>query len=175
MQEAEKILQVEQNIAWLPQPNEARIVLSSQLPPRELIVTSFVLAFAEDRLLQTRLVKRGWDLTGGHIESGETPEEAARREVDEETAAKLGPLHLLGYQHLQVFGPRPASYNHPYPASYQLFYWAHIVSLNAFSPTEETSERGLFAPEEAEALPWVQTHRELYTIALLAATKNEAV
>lgn len=174
MQEAEKILQVEHNISWLPKPNEGRIVLSSHLPPGELTSTSFVLAFTGERFLQTKLVKRGWDLVGGHIEPGESAEEAARREADEEAAAQLGPLHLLGYQHLRLLGSRPGVYRHPYPDSYQVFYWAHIISLDTFSPTEEASERGLFAPQEAEKLPWVQAHKELYTIALLAATSNES-
>src|SRR5258707_5854402 len=102
MSQTEKVLQIEINIAWLPQPNEGRLVLSSQLPLRELSTTSFILAFSGDRLLQTHLVKRGWDLVGGHIEPGESPEEAARREAYEEAGARLGPLHLLGYQHLRL-------------------------------------------------------------------------
>ena len=170
MQEAEKILQIEHNIAWLPQPNEGRMVLSTQPPPRELTATALVLAFAGDRLLQTHLCKRGWDVIGGHIEPGETPEEAVRREAYEEAAARLGPLHVLGYQRLQVSGPRPAAYTHPYPVSYQIFYRAHIEALDDFTPTEEALERGLFAPAEALALPWVQVHRELYLAALALAT-----
>lgn len=170
MQEAEKILQIERNIAWLPQPNEGRIVLSTQPPPQELTATALVLAFAGDHLLQTRLSKRGWDIIGGHIEPGETQEEAARREAYEEAAARLGPLHMLGYQRLQVSGPKPAFYSHPYPLSYQLFYWASIEALDDFTPTEEALERGLFAPAEALELQWVQAHRELYLAALSFAT-----
>ena len=70
MQKDERILSIEQNISWLPQPNESRIVLSSQLPPGEMIATALVLAFDGDRLLQTHLVARGWDIVGGHIEPG---------------------------------------------------------------------------------------------------------
>lgn len=170
MQDAEKILQIEHNIAWLPQPNEGRIVLSTLPPLRELTATALVLAFAGNRLLQTRLSKRGWDIIGGHIEPGETPEEAARREAYEETGARLGPLLMLGYQRLQVSGPKPAFYSHPYPLSYQIFYWTHIEALDDFTPTEEALERGLFAPAEALELPWVQTYRELYLAALAQAT-----
>lgn len=171
MSSTEKVIQIEHNIPWLPQPNEGHIVLSAQLPPLELSATAFVLAFSEDCMLQTKLVKRGWDLVGGHIEPGETPEEAARREAYEEASARLGPLHLLGYQHLHISGPRPAAYRYAYPDSYQIFYRAQIVSLDGFSATNETQERGLFSPEEAEKLPWVQAHRALY-LATLAVSKD---
>jgi len=73
MQKEERTLKIEQNLLWLPQPNEVRTVLSSQLPPAEMIATALVLAFDRDRLLQTHLVARGWDIVGGHIEPGETP------------------------------------------------------------------------------------------------------
>ncbi|QBD79057.1 NUDIX domain-containing protein [Ktedonosporobacter rubrisoli] len=167
----EQIVQVEQNISWLPLPNEGYIALSSQLPPTELIATALVLAFDGDRLLQTNLVVRGWDIVGGHIEPGESPEEAARREAYEEAGAKLKELHLLGYQRLRLFGPQPPSYRYPYPDSYQVFYWAQIEALDEFRPTEETQERALFAPEEARKLPWPRRHSALYQAALQATLK----
>lgn len=170
MQKAEKILQVETDINWLPQPNEGTIVLSSLLPVRDLIGTAFVLAFDGGRFLHTKLVKRGWDLPGGHVEVGETPEETARREAYEETGATLGPLHLLAYQRLRLLGPQPAQYKYPYPESYQVFYWAHLVALDTFIPTSETSARGLFTPDEAQTLPWVRQHTTLYQASLQAAT-----
>ncbi|MFL5666256.1 MAG: hypothetical protein ACJ8BW_33650 [Ktedonobacteraceae bacterium] len=51
MDEAEKILRVEQDIPWLPKPNESYVVLSSHLPPHELVTTAFALAFTDDCLL----------------------------------------------------------------------------------------------------------------------------
>lgn len=170
MQEADKILKTERNISWLPQPNESQIVLSSRLPPREIIATALVLAFDGDRLLQTKLAARGWDIVGGHIEPGESPEEAVRREAYEEAAAKLRELHLLGYQRLCLLGPRPDTYHYPYPDSYQIFYWAHIETLDNFTPTEEALERSLFALAEAQTLPFVKAQNELYMVALQAAT-----
>ncbi len=58
------------------------------------------LAALEGKLL---LVKRGvqpeigsWSLPGGFVEMGESPEEAVRREVLEETGYELGKLDIVG-------------------------------------------------------------------------------
>jgi 8-oxo-dGTP diphosphatase len=171
MQKDEQTLKIQQNLSWLPQPNEVRTVLSSQLPPAEWIATALVLAFDGDRLLQTHLAARGWDIVGGHIEPGESPEEAVRREAYEEAGARLGELHVLGYQRLRLLGPRPASYRYAYPDSYQVFYWAQIEALDEFRPTEEARERALFAPSDARGLPFVRTLSELYLVALQAALR----
>jgi 8-oxo-dGTP pyrophosphatase MutT (NUDIX family) len=176
MQKALTIVQVERDLAWLPLPNECITALCAQLPPGDMIDTAFVLAFAGDRLLQVNLVQRGWDLPGGHREAGETPAAAARREVYEETGARLGQLHLLGHQRLHLLGPRPMSPRHSYPQSYQVFYWAQITALDTRLPDAETCGAGLFSPDDTPALPWVQAHRPLYTAALSAASgRREAL
>jgi len=38
-----------------------------------------------------------WSFPGGRIEPGETPEEAALRELEEEVGLQLGPEHIIGY------------------------------------------------------------------------------
>lgn len=171
MDKRETILQIEHDIPWLPLPNEGQMVLSERLPPLELSVTALVLAFSGDRLLQTQLVKRGWDVVGGHIEPGESPEEAVHREAFEEAGARLGTLHLLGYQRLRLLGPRQESYRYPYPENYQIFYCARISALDDFVTNAETKGRGLFSPTEAEQLPWVQAHKAFY-LAALSAIRN---
>lgn len=146
----ERILRIEQDLAWLPKPNACQLVLS----------------FLGDRLLMTELVRRGWDIPGGHVEAGEQPEETARREVYEETGATLGPLHPLGYHRLHLLGPRPEAYRYPYPVCYQAFYYAQVTALPDFPATTETRGRALFPPSEARALRWVQVNGGLYEAAL---------
>ena len=161
-----KIIQSEQNIEFLPQPNEAHIVLDDQLPPLDLISTALGLFFDGDRLLMTRLRSRGWDIPGGHVEPGETPEQTVRREVYEETSARLGKIAVLSHQKLVIHAPKPPNYKNPYPVSYQVLFWGSIAQLDPFVETAEVAERGYFAPAEAQQLAWVQRHRPLYEAAL---------
>jgi 8-oxo-dGTP pyrophosphatase MutT (NUDIX family) len=169
MNTSETILLIERDIVWLPKPNESLLVLSPTLPAKELITTAFALAFSGDQLLLTNLVKRGWDIPGGHVEAGEMPEETVRREVAEETGAKLGQLHILGYQRLRLLTLKPIEYKYPFPDCYQVFYWASVTSLEDFEPARETQGRSLFAPDLARTMTWVQRYNDLYQAALAAA------
>src|SRR5215831_20245358 len=45
--------------------------------------------FAQRRSLTRRVFAGAWDIVGGHIEPGETPEEALAREIKEETGWEL--------------------------------------------------------------------------------------
>ena len=61
------------------------------LPGAEVLVFD-----AQDRLLLTRRSDTGeWAIPGGMMEPGETFDQTARREVEEETGLILGELHLL--------------------------------------------------------------------------------
>src|SRR5450755_549895 len=170
----EKMLRFTQDFTWLPTPTECQLARSSQPPPQALVGTALVLAFMGDRLLMTELVRRGWDIPGGHIEAGEQPEEAARREVYEETGAALGRLRPLGYHRLHLLGPRPESYRYPYPVCYQVFYYAQVTALPNFLATTETRGRALFPPTEARAPRWVQVNGGLYK-AVLAMSELEGI
>lgn len=55
-----------------------------------------VLAIYRDQLLFTKHKFRGMEWPGGKVEEDETPEEAARREVREETGGECGDLRLIG-------------------------------------------------------------------------------
>ncbi|UII55295.1 nucleoside triphosphatase YtkD [Cytobacillus spongiae] len=56
----------------------------------------FVICKYQDHWLLTNHSKRGWEFPGGKLEKGETLEDAARREVLEETGAHLMSLRYIG-------------------------------------------------------------------------------
>ncbi|MFW6059851.1 MAG: NUDIX domain-containing protein [Phycisphaeraceae bacterium] len=157
---------MERDIAWLPQPNEVSLVLCEALPDPAKVTSALAMAFAGDRFLMTRLHKRGWDIPGGHVEVGETLEQAVRREVHEETGATLERLQPFAYQQIRLLGPVPADYRYPAPESFQVFFIAQVADLGTFAATAEAGERRLFAPREAVQVAWVKKHRPFYEAAL---------
>lgn len=161
-----QILGVGHNISWLPLPNEIALILADQLPPISAITSALALAFDGERILMTNLRQRGWDIPGGHMEPGETPEAAMRREVMEEAGALLTDVQLLGYQRIRLLGQVPDGYRYPYPDSYQILYLARVADLIEFAGNAEASQRAFFVPSAAEELTWVQENRLMYDQAL---------
>ncbi len=148
------------DVAWLPLPNQAQWIPSDKLPAEShgLVTGAYVLGQYEGKFLMGRHHTRGWDIVGGHVDSGEKPEDAAKRECREETGATVGQLRLVAYQKIEIFGPKPEGYLYPYPVSYQALYTGKILQLGEFLlGDEDTVERQLFTLEEAmETVPWVQ-------------------
>ena len=92
-------------------------------------------------LLQRRKDDGTWADHGGCIEIGETPEEAARREMFEETGLTAGKLRLLGV----YSGP---DYLHTYPNGDQ----AYLVI--SYYLCEEFTGTPVCQPEETAELRW---------------------
>lgn len=63
-------LEVRRDDPGLPRPNECAVVRSAALPPTPLETASFVWAFANRRMLLTRLAARGLDNPGGPPRAG---------------------------------------------------------------------------------------------------------
>ena len=163
----ELVLGIERDVAFLPKPNEVALVLSDELPPAAAVTAAFGLVFDGDCLLLTHLrdATRAWDLPGGHVGPGETPDAAMQREMYEETAVHVARPWLFAYQRLSILRPKPAGYPFPYPHSYMVFYRAVVRRIDPFVSTEEVQARAFLPPEQVRRTRWAQRAPALYEAA----------
>jgi 8-oxo-dGTP diphosphatase len=55
----------------------------------------YVIAFRDDKFLMVRHARRAWEMPGGKVDAGESPEEAVSREFREETGYELVSSDIL--------------------------------------------------------------------------------
>jgi 8-oxo-dGTP pyrophosphatase MutT (NUDIX family) len=122
-----RILSEHNDVGSLPKPNVVRLLVSNEMPRLELVTAALGLVFSGEGFLMTNLRSRGWDIPGGHIISGESPEAAVIREVQEETGVVISPIALFGHQWIHIEGETPGDYPYPVPDSYQVFFLARPV------------------------------------------------
>ena len=122
-------------------------------PPPERIVGVVVLPFLDsDRVVIVKVRKRGeWEFPGGHVEDGEEPQEAARREAREEAGVELGELHLIGRKWLRVLDRQRVELRR-YDGRCLLVYWAEVAALHYLPPDSEISERRAVRMQEAKGM-----------------------
>jgi 8-oxo-dGTP pyrophosphatase MutT (NUDIX family) len=160
------LIKVDHNIPWVPKPGEGRLYITDEMPPHEICGTTFGFVFKVENMLLTSLRNRDWDIPGGLIDPGETPEETAVREVWEETYARVEIVELIGTQEIELFGPEPEGYRWSYPINVQVYYLCRLVELAPFEENAESLERGFFPPEEARRVPTMVNHNGIYKEAL---------
>jgi 8-oxo-dGTP diphosphatase len=114
-----------------------------------------VWAFADDEkktIVLTRHRRRGWEVPGGKVDAGESPENAAHRELFEETGVKIESLRWIGqYVIHPVDKGEPAVKN---------IYMGRVREWGDIPKGFETLERGIFLidlmPFQAGMSPFIQ-------------------
>lgn len=107
--------------------------LSNELPKDVACTVTVGAVFHPDGIILTRN-HRGWELPGGHIESGETLEEALFREVEEEGGVRIDNYSLFGYR--KLYNRKPGTNRatgEPYP---KIAYIPHYISITNDQPIE---------------------------------------
>ncbi|WP_404406976.1 NUDIX hydrolase [Jeotgalibacillus malaysiensis] len=131
---------------------EAKVKLSwtesSVLPDEKCITSLHGFCFHEGRVMLVDLHHRGWDIPGGHVDEGDTPLQAFKREVMEEGCVE-GDCRLIGYitvDHRENERWDPAG---RYPqVGYQVFFRMDITALHSFSGEFEAADRKFVGMEE---------------------------
>jgi 8-oxo-dGTP pyrophosphatase MutT (NUDIX family) len=108
-------------------------------PKKELLSAVFLVALEGSKILATRN-ERGWEIPGGHIEPGETHEEALIREVQEEAGATFSDAKLLAIIE--------SSNQDKYKDKVMLIYATKNFKLGEFTPSEDAFEREIIEIRE---------------------------
>ena len=96
--------------------------LTAKTPPRQYVTSARAVVTDGKRVLVVQDPGNRHVLPGGRLELNETPEDAARREVMEETGWRLACIQPIGILHFTLIGPKPEGYPHPYPDFIQIVY-----------------------------------------------------
>lgn len=158
-----RIIRQDHNV-WGMTRNRLTTILDDHLPPAHLITAAFALGFQSDRLLLVRMDRdnRGWELPGGHLEAGESVEDAVIRETREEAFAEIDLVAIVGHQRFEDLHPERRDFRHPYPVSYMVFFAARVSALHPFVPNDESGDRGLFTDQDFPDSRWLNANREMY-------------
>lgn len=109
--------------------------------PREKLQQAYGVCFYGDKLLISRGDFGKWNIVGGHIEKGETPEEALVREIIEESNMRVLKQVPIGYQEL---------FNQDGTTDFQLRSFCLVESIGKFEkdPAGSVTEIKLIDPRD---------------------------
>ncbi len=123
-----------------------RCYITQSEPPIEYVTSVRAIVTRDRSVLVVTHPNGSHLLPGGRIESGESHEEALRRELVEETGWEVGDLHPIGFLHYHHLTPEPENYPYPYPDFLQRVFKA-----------EAGREVGQIGPDEWELkAEWVE-------------------
>ena len=135
-------------ISWKLYPTD-------QLPPIELITAAFCVAITDKQKILLARSERGWGLIGGHIEDGETVEQALVREALEEGGFTPSTPVLFAVREVTASQPvqhQDPTKQYPFPISYLVYYYSTTIQPIAEPTGSEILESASFSLNDIEAL-----------------------
>ena len=159
--------------AWGAHQLHMRAYLSDEMPPLEYVTSARAVVFRDHRVLVVREPGDEHILPGGRLKAGEPPEEAARREVIEETGRSMGPISLIGVRHFQHLTPAPPGWPHPYPDFLQVVFVGRARTLLDEHKLEEGISAYLRPLQDVDAMG-LPADQIIYLDEALRALQSEA-
>ncbi len=117
----------------------------------------------KDNKILFTLNPRGLDIIGGHIEKGETPEDALKRECMEEACMTIKDKRFIGAIRVDNRDNKNAAKNGYAPIGYQLFYVINKFNLEPFKHNFECTGREFVSQNEIVKRhhKWLGVHSQL--------------
>lgn len=135
------------DIGYIPKPNTVFTFKCDHIAPTNLTPTAFCIPimFANDGdeenvpfVWLAINKRRGIELSGGHVDPGETPIMAARREATEEVGVIVDSLIPFAIKYHVSSAPNaPENYGYPFPSSFMQFFAAKVTKVLDFEVNDE--------------------------------------
>lgn len=116
-------------------------------PPRDLTCIAGGFVFYQDKMILANIPGRGWEIIGGRIDHGESPEETFRREAMRQIGVDLAHVKMLGVIRIEHNGPEPPNCPYPYPVGYGVQFIGIAEQLAPFAGNEDSLGRSLISFE----------------------------
>lgn len=133
-----------------------KFIQTAEAPPLHLSTAVFCVTTYNGKIILAENGKRGWELPGGHIEPGESLDEAVRREVHEETGAVIEKIEQFGFKMVSPNAPIPHRDNpenfYPYPHSYVPYFFAEATEVSDIPLADDVIGVKLASLDEAKQL-----------------------
>ena len=120
---------------------------TDRLPPQELTSISGGFVFHDDKLVLANIPGRGWEIIGGRIDIGESPEQTFVREAHHQIGVTLNSVKMIGVIRIEHTGPQPPNCPYPYPISYGAQYIGIVNELLPFRGGENSLGRSLITQD----------------------------
>ena len=112
----------EEMVSWPSVALRLACYRSDSTPPRRYVTSARAIVIDGDRVLVVQDPTKRHIMPGGRLEPDETPEDALRREVLEETGWSLAFCRPIGVLHYTHIDPMPEGWSYPYPDFLQIVY-----------------------------------------------------
>jgi 8-oxo-dGTP diphosphatase len=138
---------------WFDGISEVSFVAAKEMPGDVPVTAVKIFDIIDKQVLLVEVPeKNGWDIPGGHIEHSETPEEAAIREVREETNGTVSNLSLFGYMVFKKVKETEKNRDYPEKSLIAMFQ-GEITNINdSIQLAYESTNIAYFGINEVESL-----------------------